>query len=91
MADHVRTEEYSVAGSDMKAKLKELLRQGKVRRIVIRNPEGRTIVDLPVAVGLLGAAFAPLWAAVGGLLALTARYTVVVERTDLPPGSVKPM
>ena len=84
MADQVRTEEYTVSGSDMKAKLKELLRQGKVRRIVIRNPEGRTIVDLPIAVGLLGAAFAPLWAAIGGLLALSARYTVMVQRTDVP-------
>lgn len=88
MTEQVRSEEHQVSGKNLLAKVKELVREGNVRRIVITNPEGRTVLDLPLTVGLIGAAWLPLFAAIGGIAALAARYTVVVERVDRPAGGM---
>ena len=82
MAEQSRTEELKVSGAALKGKLKEIIRQGNVRRIVVRNPEGRTILDVPIAAGLVGAWFLPLWATIGSIVALAASYTIVIERAD---------
>lgn len=74
-------EEIKVAGANLKAKLKELIREGNIRRIVIRNPQGRTLLDLPLSAGVAGAALLPFWAAIGTIAALASDYTVAVERT----------
>ena len=73
-------EEIKVAGGNLKAKLKELIHEGNVRRIVIRNPQGRTLLDLPLAAGVAGAALLPFWAAIGTIAALAPDYTLGVER-----------
>lgn len=73
-------EEFKVAGGNLKAKIKELLHEGNVRRIVIRNPQGRTLLDLPLAAGIAGAALLPFWAAIGTVAALATDYTIGVER-----------
>jgi len=77
-----RTEEFKVSGSGLKAKLKEIVRKGTVRRVVIKNAKGRTVLDIPLAAGVVGAALLPFWAAVGGIAALAADYTILVEHTD---------
>lgn len=74
-------EEIKVAGGNLKAKIKELIREGNIRRIVIRNPQGRTLLDLPLSAGVAGAALLPFWAAIGTIAALASDYTVAVERT----------
>ena len=58
-------EEIKVAGGNLKAKIKEIIREGNIRRIVIRNPQGRTLLDLPLSAGVAGAALLPFWAAIG--------------------------
>jgi hypothetical protein len=73
-------EEIKVAGGNLKAKLNELIREGNIRRIIIRNPSGRTLLDLPLAAGVAGAVLLPFWAAVGTLAALATDYTIAVER-----------
>ena len=73
-------EEFKVAGGNLKARLKELIHEGNVRRIVIRNPEGRVLLDLPLTAGIAGAALLPFWAAIGTIAALASDYTVAVER-----------
>jgi hypothetical protein len=86
-------EEIKVAGANLKAKLKELIREGNIRRVVIRNPQGRTLLDLPLSAGVAGAALLPFWAAIGTIAALASDYTVAVERdpgvavrkADTPP------
>ena len=88
MPEQVRNEEHRVSGKELLARVKELVREGNVRRIIIKNPEGRTILDLPLTAGILGAALVPLFAAVGGIAALAARYTVVVERVEPPRGTM---
>jgi hypothetical protein len=74
-----RTEEFKVSGANLKAKLKEIVRKGTARRVVIKNAQGRSILDVPLAAGIVGAALLPFWAAVGGIAALASDYTIVVE------------
>lgn len=73
-------EEIKVSGSKLKARIKELIKEGNVRRIIIRNPAGRTLLDMPLSAGVAGAVLLPFWAAVGTIAALATDYTIAVER-----------
>ena len=73
-------EEIKVAGDKLKAKLKELIREGNVRRVIVRNAEGRTLLDMPLSAGLAGAVLLPFWAAVAGIVALAKEFSIVIER-----------
>jgi hypothetical protein len=78
----VRREEIHVNGEELVAKIKEVLHEGNVRRIIIRNDEGRTLIEIPLTVGLVGAVLLPVWAAIGAIAALVTDCTIVVERRD---------
>jgi hypothetical protein len=73
-------EEFKVAGHEILAKVKELIKAGNARRIIIKNEKGETLIELPLTVGAVGAIFAPVLAAVGALAALVADCTIVVEK-----------
>lgn len=73
-------EEIKVAGGNLLSKVKELIREGNVRRIVVRNPDGRTLVDVPLTAGIAGAALLPYLAAIGTVAVLATDYTLAVER-----------
>ncbi len=73
-------EQIKVAGGTLKSTLKKLIREGNVRRIIVRNAGGRTLLDMPLSAGLAGVYLLPLWAAVGGIMALATDFTIVVER-----------
>ncbi len=75
-------ERYKVAGDKLIAKLKELLHEGNIRHIVIKNDEGRTLVEIPVTFGVAGALLAPVWAGVGAIAAVVANCTIEIERQD---------
>ena len=77
-------DEMKVSAGKLKATLKALIREGNVRRVVIRNTQGRTLLDMPLAAGIAGAVLAPFWMAVAGVVALAKEFTVAVERD---PGS----
>jgi hypothetical protein len=77
-----RRERYEVRGDKIVAKLKELFHEGNVRHVVIKNEDGRTLIELPVTIGVAGALLAPVWAAVGALAALVARCSIEVERLE---------
>ncbi len=77
-----RTEEFKVNGEDLLKKVKEIIKEGNVRKISIKNKNGKTIVELPLTVGVVGAAIAPLLAAVGAIAALVTECTIVVEREE---------
>ena len=78
--DEVHTTEYNVQGDGLVAKLKEILHQGNIRRIIIKNDEGRPLIEIPLTFGVVGAMLAPVWAAVGAIAALAADLTIVVEK-----------
>jgi hypothetical protein len=80
-----RTEEFQFSGDTLLAKIKDLIRQGNIRRIVIRNEEGRSLVDIPVTVGVVGALVAPQLAAIGAIAALVIRGTIVIEKEAQAP------
>ncbi len=75
-------EEFSVNGEELVAKVKELVRQGNIRSISIKNKEGKLLVTFPVTIGVVGALLAPMFAAIGAIAALVTECTIVVERTD---------
>lgn len=77
-----RTEEFKINGSELVDKIKELIHQGNIRRIIIKNEEGKTYFELPLTWGLVGAAFMPVLAAMGAIAALVARFTIVVEKEE---------
>ena len=72
--------EITVAGNKLKSTLKQLLREGNVRRVIIRNASGRTLLDMPLTAGVAGAVLMPFWMAVAGIVALAKEFTIVVER-----------
>ncbi|HMN12259.1 MAG TPA: DUF4342 domain-containing protein [Bellilinea sp.] len=76
------TEEFKVSGQQLVDKVKEIIHEGNIRRIVIKNKEGSTIMEMPVTLGAIGAVFAPILAAVGALAALASDYTIVVEKNE---------
>jgi Domain of unknown function (DUF4342) len=85
-----RTEEIRISGDEMLAKVKELIHEGNVRRLIIKNGEGNTLIEIPLTVGVIGAALIPVWAAIGAIAALATDCTIVVERRDTPDEADKP-
>ncbi|MFI5270438.1 MAG: DUF4342 domain-containing protein [Candidatus Saccharimonadales bacterium] len=75
-----KREEFRVSGEELLAKVKQLIAEGNVRRIIILNKEGRTIVEIPLTLGVVGAVLMPLLAAVGAIAALVTECTLIVER-----------
>lgn len=80
--DKFRTEEFRVNGEELLSKIKQLVHEGNVRRVVIKNKEGGTIIEIPMTLGVVGALLAPTLAAVGAVAALLTEATVVVEKSE---------
>jgi hypothetical protein len=78
--ENIKKEEFRVSGEDVVKKLKELVKEGNIRRIIIKNEEGKTLVEFPLTVGVVGAALLPVWAAIGAIAALVAKCTIIVEK-----------
>jgi pyruvate/2-oxoglutarate dehydrogenase complex dihydrolipoamide dehydrogenase (E3) component len=81
-----RVEEFTLNGDEVVAKVKELIEEGNVRRLIIRTEEGRTLLEIPLTIGVvggvIGVALAPVLAAIGALAALVTRLSIVVERAE---------
>jgi hypothetical protein len=80
--EKVWTEELKVQGEALLGKVKELAHEGNVRRIIIKDGQGKTLIEVPLSVGVVGALVAPVAAAVGAIAALAADYSIVVERRE---------
>ncbi len=80
--EKVRTEEFQVRGEEIVAKIKELLHEGTIRRVIIKNESGKTLIDIPLTLGVVGALVAPQLAAIGAIAALLTNGTIVVEKVD---------
>ncbi|WP_243319916.1 MULTISPECIES: DUF4342 domain-containing protein [Geothrix] len=77
-----RTEEFKLEGGKILDKIKELIHQGNIRRITLKNEEGKTLIEIPLTVGVVGAALLPVFAAVGALAAVVTRMVIVIEKTE---------
>lgn len=76
----IEAEKYPTRGEHLLARVKELIQEGNIRRIIIRNGEGKTIVEVPLTIGVVGAALAPPLAAIGAIAALVTDCSIEVER-----------
>jgi len=74
-------EEFKIKGQDLVDKVKSILHEGNVRRIILKDEKGQTFLEIPLTVAAVGALAAPLLAAVGAIAALVANFTLVVERS----------
>jgi hypothetical protein len=77
-----RKEEFKLDGGEVVDKIKELIHQGNIRRIILKNEEGKTLMEIPLTWGLVGAALLPIFAAVGALAAVVTRMVIVVEKVE---------
>ena len=78
------TESFKVAGNQLVDAVKKLLHEGNVRRVIIKQ-EGKTVVEFPLTVGVIGAVLAPILAAVGAIAAVLSECTIEVEREVATP------
>lgn len=83
--EKVKYEEFRVDGDVLVAKIKEIIHAGNVRRIIIKNDKGETLIEFPLTVGVVGAVLLPVWAAIGAIAALAAKFTIVVEKNEPNP------
>lgn len=88
--DRKLKEEFRVSGEAVLAKVKELVREGNVRRITIKNDDGRTLIEIPLTLGVIGTVLLPVWAAIGAIAALAANLTIAVERVESPAADGSP-
>jgi Domain of unknown function (DUF4342) len=84
--EKIGVEEFTITGDALVAKIKELIHQGNIRRIILKNEEGRVLIEIPLTVGVVGgvlsAALFPVMAAVGAIGAMVAHLTIVVEKRE---------
>jgi len=78
----VYKEEFQVDGEAVLAKIREVVAAGNVRRITIKNEEGKTLIEIPLTLGVVGAVLLPVWAAIGAIAALAANLTIVIEKVE---------
>lgn len=73
---------YEVEGDDLLSKVKEIVHEGNVRRIIIKNEEGKQLIEVPLTVGVVGAVLLPVWAAIGVIAAIVTSASIEVERVE---------
>ncbi len=78
----VRREEFSVSADDLIEKVKALIREGNITRIVVKDEKGKVLLEMPATIGVVGVLLAPWLAALGAIAALATRCTIVVERPE---------
>lgn len=83
-------EEFKVRGKELVDKVNELIREGNVRRIIVKDEPGNTFVEIPLSVATIGVIAAPVLAALGTIAALIANFNIVVEKVKTEDAQEKP-
>lgn len=78
--EEIRVEEVKVTGEMLVSTIRALLHEGNIRRIIIKNEEGRTLIEIPLTIGVVATLLLPVWAAIGALAALATKCTILVEK-----------
>jgi hypothetical protein len=76
------TEEIPITGEELLGKVKELMHAGNIRRVIICNQDGRTLIDIPLTIGVVGVLMAPQLAAIGAIAALLGNGSILVEKVE---------
>jgi hypothetical protein len=82
-------EQFKVQGKELRDKVAQLIHEGNVRRIIVKDERGHTFMEIPLTVATIGIVAAPVLAAIGAIATLVARFEVVVER-NVPPETPAP-
>lgn len=82
MSNKKTTEEFTLNGDEVLAKVKSLINEGNIRRIIIKDEEGKVLVEFPLTIGVVGVLLAQMFAAIGAITALVTKCTIVVERRE---------
>jgi len=82
----VATQE-KVAGERLVDRVKELVREGNARRIIVKNDAGHTLMEIPLTMGVVGAMLLPVWVALGSIAALASHYTLEIEKRESSPAT----
>jgi hypothetical protein len=80
-------ETFKVSGEELLSKVKEIIKEGNARRIIIKNEKDVTIMEFPLTIGAVGVILAPIFAAVGALAALATHCTIIVEKREPEEGN----
>lgn len=80
--EKIRKEEFVISGEKLVSTVKKLVRQGNIRRVTIKNKEGKTLIEIPLTFGVVGAVLLPTLAAIGAIAALVTECTIVVEKVE---------
>ncbi len=81
-------EEFKIRGQDLVDKVKSILHEGNVRRIILKDEKGHTFLEIPLTIAAVGALAAPILAGIGAIAALVANFTLVVERSTEDPSEM---
>lgn len=84
-----RSEEFQFSGDTLLSKIKEIIHEGNVRRVILKNEDGRVLIDIPLTVGVVGTLIAPQLAAIGAIAALVLKGSIVIEK-EAQPETTKP-
>ena len=82
MPENFRTEEFKLEGEKVLAKIKELIHEGNIRRVIIKDKDGKTLMEIPMTISVVGVLIAPQLAAIGAIAALLTEATIVVEKAE---------
>jgi hypothetical protein len=74
--------EFRVSGEDLLRKVKDLIREGNIRRIIIKDEQGKTYLEIPLTFGVVGVVLAPVLAAIGALAAMAGNFTIEIVKRD---------
>jgi hypothetical protein len=78
--------EFRVRGEDLLKKIKDLIREGNIRKIIIKDEQGKTYLEIPLTLGVVGVVLAPVWAAIGALAAMAGNFTIQIVKRDEKSG-----
>lgn len=81
--DNKNSEEFKINGEELLAKVKELIKEGNIRRIIIKDDKGVSLIEIPLTFGVVGVLLLPVWAAIGAIAAMVTNCTLVVERREV--------
>lgn len=82
MSEKTHTEEFKIDGEKLIAKIKELLHEGNIRKLIIKDKDGKVLMEIPMTFGVVGVLLAPQLAAIGAIAALVTEATLVVEKSE---------
>ena len=80
--EKIRKEEFTICGEKLVSTVKKLVKEGNIRRITIKSKEGKTLIEIPLTFGVVGALFLPTLAAISAVAALVTECTIVVEKVE---------